>query len=265
MSAVAPQILIKTPDESILYAAEFAAALGDGETISGIEEITQTTTGSGALTISNQAIVGTQVRYRVAGGTDGETYTITVEITTSAGNVREVVCTLQVSVGEIFWTSRSQLEAQFGLTNIEQWADLENEGSEENIAGRISWAIAEAQSDAELLLYTSPVDVDAQRSALSSNSMLRRAVTIMAAVKLYESRGIVDYEPDGDGKHRLSQADKSAKTFFKKVQAGQIRLAAQSDTASTVIVIVPNSDDGAVVADGNLYYVDPFRVYGPGV
>lgn len=96
---------VKHSAESILFGVDFRKLLETGETLSAV-----TIDNVSGITITNKAVntevfddddagevpIGKGVRFRVAGGTAGTDYTITVVVTTSAGNTRVAVCTLQV-------------------------------------------------------------------------------------------------------------------------------------------------------------------------
>jgi len=82
--------LTKQPSESRIYAVNFSANLTTGETIvaSPVPVVTPTPSG---LTITSVApdSTGKKVQFRIAGGTDGVQYKLTVTATTSLGNALE--------------------------------------------------------------------------------------------------------------------------------------------------------------------------------
>jgi len=105
VSAIRP--LVKHPDESILFGVDFTPLLAADEILSTVVGVSAALTG---LALSSQAVnaaafpndeggtvaIGKGVRFRAAGGTTGSDYVLTVTATTSTGNTRVVVCTLQV-------------------------------------------------------------------------------------------------------------------------------------------------------------------------
>lgn len=115
-------------------------------------------------------------------------------------------------------TSRIELEDMFGVANVTQWADLENEGDTATISRRIQWAVREATDEARARLAGS-VALD----GCFTDGPLRMAVTRLAGVQLYESRGVKD-TTDEEGRHRLKWHRDRATTYFQQVQAGQIRV-----------------------------------------
>ena len=79
--------IYKQPWEDIAYDFDFTPLLGSGETLSSATSATGDPSG---LTIGSPALNGTKkVQVRISGGTNGQTYTVTVRAATSAANNRE--------------------------------------------------------------------------------------------------------------------------------------------------------------------------------
>lgn len=130
----------------------------------------------------------------------------------------------------LYLTSKNELEQMFGRTNVQTWADLENEGDTEEIALRIQWAVNEATAEARTLLLGSVA-----LEGCSSDSMLRMATTRLAGVLLYESRGVKD-TADEEGRHRLKWHRDRARLYFQQVQSGQIRVRGENTVSSPAAV-----------------------------
>jgi hypothetical protein len=84
----------KQPAESRNYHFVFSNLLGSSETIQSIQSITQVNLGnvesSNDLTITNGIISGETVQVRLSGGTELESYKLTVLINTSDSNILEL-------------------------------------------------------------------------------------------------------------------------------------------------------------------------------
>lgn len=107
LSVSASRPKVKHPGESILFGVDFTALLVAGESLSGVSSVAAAPSG---LTITSLAVnaaefdndeagtvaVGKGAQFRVAGGVAATDYTLTVTVTTTAGNTRVVVCQLQV-------------------------------------------------------------------------------------------------------------------------------------------------------------------------
>jgi hypothetical protein len=93
-------LLIARPGENVLYTLEFAAILGEGETILAVPAVTASQpVGAAALSLGDAAFSGTQGQVRInvpAANTDGYTYHVTMTIFTSYGNTRIDCGDLQV-------------------------------------------------------------------------------------------------------------------------------------------------------------------------
>lgn len=104
VKAASPRV--KHPNESILFGADFTRLLATGETLSApavaVSPAGPTITAIAVNTATfvnddgETVAIGQGVRFRVAGGTAGTDYTLTVDAATSAGNTRTIVCELQV-------------------------------------------------------------------------------------------------------------------------------------------------------------------------
>ena len=89
-------VLIKQPGEARLYHIPFSQELRTGETISGVNSITQTKMGVvagaddltiGVATLNDDADI---MQTRISGGTDGEHYKLEAIVTTSQSDTIEV-------------------------------------------------------------------------------------------------------------------------------------------------------------------------------
>lgn len=136
-----------------------------------------------------------------------------------------------------FWTSRNELNKMFGKSNIDQWADIENEQDPDDIAEKIDWAVVAGTDEAKSRLRGHAPGV----IAIAPES-LRTATTRLAGVMLYEARGVKDTGDDEDGKHRLKYHQDRAEMFFRRVIAGQIRLTDQDTEVTRYPRFVPDDD-----------------------
>lgn len=141
----------------------------------------------------------------------------------------------------LYLTSKREMQDMFGVTNVNTWADLENEGDAADISRRINWAVREATEEARTLLLGS-VALD---GGCYNDSMLRMAVTRLAGVLLYESRGVKD-TADEEGRHRLKWHRDRARLYFQQVQAGQLRIRGENaENVPAAVKNVPTTDYNA--------------------
>jgi len=93
MSAPPPETLIKRDGESRLYAIDFANLLTTSESLDSVTSVTPSPAGP---TIADEAISGTEVQFRVTGGTAETVYRISAIAVTDDGNTLEGIGDLEV-------------------------------------------------------------------------------------------------------------------------------------------------------------------------
>lgn len=86
MSSLAPEILLKTPAETLTVHFDFSAHMTSAELV---DSITSMTTAPSGLTIGNTYISGQRVQVKVSGGTLYTTYLLTAKVLTNLSNVLE--------------------------------------------------------------------------------------------------------------------------------------------------------------------------------
>lgn len=107
LTTAATKVIVKHSTESILFGFDFGPLLNSGETLSSVA-----VTGSpSGLTIGSATVKATSwedeltgetiaanegAQARISGGTTATDYTLTATATTSDGNTRVLLCTLQV-------------------------------------------------------------------------------------------------------------------------------------------------------------------------
>lgn len=83
------KILTKTPNESYIYTIVFEKNMDQGETITSIDALTATPAGLTVGSPEAPLISGQSIQFRVSGGVDKQSYSITALVTTSLGNKLE--------------------------------------------------------------------------------------------------------------------------------------------------------------------------------
>lgn len=138
------------------------------------------------------------------------------------------------------WTSREELERVFGKTSVARWADVDNTGNKEEVEERIEYAVEWATVDAKSRLAGSPAG-----TIVDPPINLRHAVTQLAGVQLYTSRGVKDNGDDREGRHRLLQHKRDAEAFFRRINAGTIRLQGTTPVTTYPVAVAPQIFDPA--------------------
>lgn len=132
------------------------------------------------------------------------------------------------------YAERSDIDSQYGVSNVSKWADLENEEDEDHINERVAWALAAAQEDVNdrlrLGAYTIPFDEPPP-------SIITRLTAIQAGILLYESRGVTDYDADGNAQDQLQKHRKTFDTEIRDILVGRRKLSTNQVSASYPQVI----------------------------
>lgn len=116
------------------------------------------------------------------------------------------------------WTSRKEIERVYGVESPKQWADLDGDQDADKIDEVIQNVVLDATEDARDRLSGAPCGVIS-----SAPRVLRRHVSMLAGVMLYDARGTVD-ATDEEGRNRLSHNRKLVERFFRQALSGQRRL-----------------------------------------
>lgn len=119
------------------------------------------------------------------------------------------------------YATREELELLFGKSNVEKWADLENEEDAGHITTRIDRAIKHADNRVDSMLRRSRFRVPLSPVP----DVIVDIATRLAGVWLYESRGVQDWnEETGRPAHKLQWHKQEAERVLRAIQAGQIDL-----------------------------------------
>lgn len=160
---------IKQPGESRIYPFDFANRLG-GETIASISAAGVTPRGRvvqvAPLTIAAQAAAASEVRLQLAGGTDGEIYSVRVAVLDTAGQTHEIEG--EIIVADLAWTVPDGAAAYLTIQAFVDRAGYDASvrmtdefGTGKIDKARIGAALADAQAEIDGFLatrYTVPLN-----------------------------------------------------------------------------------------------------------
>lgn len=131
------------------------------------------------------------------------------------------------------YATRDDIEAQFGAVNVATWADLDEDSDAGKITARITRALEAADQQIDDALRGGPYEVPI--TAAGAVVTLRDIATRLAAVWLYESRGVQESDDNGRPIHRLSWHRQEAERQLTRIRAGALVLdapLARSDVSS---------------------------------
>ena len=85
------------------------------------------------------------------------------------------------------YSSRANIETLFGVANVEQWADLDNDRCGSKIRARINEAIIQADEEVDMALRDGPYD---ELPLDPVPEYIKKIAATLAGVNLFEARGV---------------------------------------------------------------------------
>lgn len=129
------------------------------------------------------------------------------------------------------YCARADVEQIHGVSNVEKWADLDNDGDAAKITARITAMIGYASEELDDRLRDGPYDVPFS-SGLTTITYLS---ALLAGVLLYEARGVQDFESEtGTPYHRLQWHRSRVDQMVNQILSGQRQLNATKRTQSGI-------------------------------
>jgi len=114
---------------------------------------------------------------------------------------------------------RKDIENIFGCTNVDTWADLENNGDASYIEERIDWALELATNTLNDHMHEGPYEFPLTATPYPSSVIYYTAMS--AGILLYDSRGLRDADP---GKDILQTHRNKYTSWINAVLAGKYRI-----------------------------------------
>ena len=132
------------------------------------------------------------------------------------------------------YTDSTKIEAQFGVENVHKWLGIDDTDEAVDYALRMYALIAAAESQIDDLLRRSTLTVP---FTTTIPSVVSDVATALAGVRMYESRGVTDFNPEtGVPQHRLHYQKKEAEKKLAIMCTGQLRVAGDEGVRYPAIV-----------------------------
>ena len=123
------------------------------------------------------------------------------------------------------YSARTDVEAVFGTTNVEQWATLDDGDGAAEITARITAAILYADAQIDDIARLSPYRTPLQDDDRNTPTTIMKLSAKLAGIELYEARGSQDFNPQtGMPYHRLAFQATRAKRLLEAIRTGQVKL-----------------------------------------
>lgn len=114
------------------------------------------------------------------------------------------------------YSERSNIEDIYGVTNVEKWADLDNDGDATKITNRITAAITRADDELDNRLRESRYVVP----FTTVPSAIEYLSALYAGIWLYSNRGVTDYNADGEAQDQLQHQRNDFDEKVRMIHAG---------------------------------------------
>lgn len=152
------------------------------------------------------------------------------------------------------YCTRADIEDLFGVSNVEKWADLDNDLDQDNIDDRITRAITEASDDIDEVMRGGPYDIPIVVTGGSTTPTgITNIAATLAGVWLYTKRGIEDFDQEeGTAKHKLAFNEDEARAKLAEYRASVRRLDAErigTMTPHSVDAYTEVSEDTTLTSD----------------
>lgn len=135
------------------------------------------------------------------------------------------------------YCTRADLETKFGKANVLKWADLDGNKDQTDISARITAAIAEADREIDMVL--------AGRFDVPFGTVPGQVLDLsvrLAAAALYDGRGVVDADSDGNPVNRLAPLKNWALNRLRFIAAGAYPLSGVTPAVSSYPTVIDVDD-----------------------
>lgn len=127
------------------------------------------------------------------------------------------------------YCTRAQIEAVFGVSEVQKWADLDEDAdgdaNDADVVARIARAIAVASAEIDDFVRGMPYVTPLADADGNTPTTIENIAATMAGVWLYEARGSQDFSPkSGDPYHRLAFKRTEARRFLQQLREGDRKL-----------------------------------------
>lgn len=119
------------------------------------------------------------------------------------------------------YSDRAGLELVFGKSNVEKWADVNNDENAADVDARVTWALEQGYEYVNDRLRDGPYAIPFTLPAPATIKLLNER---FAGVLLYESRGVTDVDGQGKPMHALAYHRDWVEKTIAQIFARQLRL-----------------------------------------
>ncbi|MFQ5492319.1 MAG: phage protein Gp36 family protein [Phycisphaerae bacterium] len=123
------------------------------------------------------------------------------------------------------YCAQSDIELEFGATNVAKWADIDNDGDATTKSNRITEAIAIADEEIDEVLKNTAMKISlTQADGSGTPKTINRLARVIAGLWLYESRGAEAYTRDGTPQHGHYWRRAWVERYLEELRSGTRKL-----------------------------------------
>lgn len=127
------------------------------------------------------------------------------------------------------YCTQADIELEYGATNVDEWADIDNDDNATTKAARIAEAIALAGEEIDEVLRMANFKLSAVAADGSGTpKTINRLARVIAGLWLYEGRGAQDYTRDGTPMHGHWWRRQWAENYLDEIRRGVRKLDAMA-------------------------------------
>ena len=122
------------------------------------------------------------------------------------------------------YCATSDIEAVFGVTNVDNWADLDNDENATNIAARIARAIVVSDAEIDDIMRRTGYRTPLVDSSGNTPTTIVNLSATKSGLWLYNARGVTDFDGSGQPTHRLRYMQDWVQLMFNEIRDGNREL-----------------------------------------
>jgi len=128
---------------------------------------------------------------------------------------------------------RKDIENIFGSVNVKKWADIDADGDPQKIDAKINWALQLSYDYVNSKLSGGPYVIP----LAGKYPVIITCQAKLAAVEIYEARGLQNFDEQGKPIHQLQNSKSWADNILAQIRAGILRLpnALPQDIGGTIV------------------------------
>lgn len=119
------------------------------------------------------------------------------------------------------YSTEADIKQVFGTTNVDKWADLDDDANASNVAARIAVAVLVADDEIDDAARCMPYRLPLANAAGSTPRTIINLAATIAGLWLYEARGSQDFHPQtGVPSHRLAWKSLWVRRTLRDIRTG---------------------------------------------